>query len=248
MRSRQFFLALATVVALNQVPTSLPEGLVFGADEIPPPPYLVSRANHVLVGIVLDESVVKGMLPTGVQPAPGGTGGINIYQVEEASGLPLYSSFYVWVDVEGYDAPDGTKGRWMLAGAYAPAPVPAALAKYYGYPTREGAARIEWLGEKVRAVGTMAGKEIVSIELIRKKEPCQRAAGIVNEVTRNAGTNRNQVIKFPFAGEWCSAEPGRVEVNGPSGDPFGRLQPVKILWAGELRAAAYAWVPPVAGR
>ena len=247
MNSRQYFIAAVALVAIDQAAISLPDGMAFGAEDIPPPPYLVSRANHVLVGVVFDESVVKSMLPTGIQPAPGGTGGINMYQVEEASGLPLYSAFYLWADVEGYDAPDGTKGRWMLAGGYAPAHVQAALAKYYGYPTRDGATRIDWLGEKVRAVGTMAGRETVLVELARKKEACQRVTGTVNEVTANANTSRSQVIKFPFAGEWCSADPVRVEVNGPSGDAFGRLKPVKIVWTGELRAAAYAWVPPIAG-
>lgn len=223
-------------------------GLANGADELPPPPWLVSRANHVLVGVVLDEAAVRSMLPAGIQPAPGGTGGINIYQVEETYGIPLYSSFYIWADVEGYDAPNGTKARWMLAGAYGPAQVSAALAQHFGYPVREGTARLEWSGDKVRAVGMMAGKEIVLVEITRKKEPCQRVSGTLNEVTRNARTNHTQVIQFPWVGDWCSADLVRVEINAPSSDPFGPLKPVKTLWAGELRAGAWPWIPPIPSR
>jgi hypothetical protein len=88
-------------------------------------------------------------------------------------GLPPYSSSWIGLDVEGFDAPGGGKARWMLAGLYSPAAVAAALAKHFAYPTREGSTRVERDGRRVVAVGTLNGREVIRAELLLKPEPCQ---------------------------------------------------------------------------
>jgi len=119
------------------------------AQEIPPPPYLVTRSEGLVIGVAYDESRVKSVAPAGVPVAPGATGTIIMYTAREGYGLPPYSSSWMGLDLEGLDAPGGTKGRWMVSGLYGPRPVATALAEYFNYPTREGSTRVEtggWTG------------------------------------------------------------------------------------------------------
>ena len=131
------------------------------AEELPPPPYFVSKTDAVVIGIAYDESRIKKLSPSGLQVAPGATGQIIMYAAEDSYGLPAYSSSFMAVDLEGFDAPGGAKGRWMLAGLYSPGSVTAALAKYFNYPVREGVTRLEHQGQRVIAVGTMGGREMI---------------------------------------------------------------------------------------
>jgi hypothetical protein len=82
-------------------------------EKLTPPPYVVSGTNHVLMGVVLDEAAVRKLLPPGVNPTKDLTGGINIYQTERANSIGAYHAAYIWVDVDGYDSPDGAKGRFI---------------------------------------------------------------------------------------------------------------------------------------
>jgi hypothetical protein len=91
-------------------------------EKIQPPPYEIAGGNFVILGVVWDEAAIRKALAPGIQPVSGMTGGINIYSVERGYVIGPYSAAYLWVDIEGFDSPEGIKGRWMLAGAYGPQP------------------------------------------------------------------------------------------------------------------------------
>jgi hypothetical protein len=222
-------------------------GMPAAAQEIPAPPYYISRGEYVVIGIAYDEARVKKMVPAGVQMVPGATGVIIMYTAGESYGLPAYSSSWLGLDVEGFDPPGGGKARWMLTGLYSPGSVAAALAKYFNYPTREGSTRLERDGRRVVIVGSMGGQEIIRAELVLKAEPCQRVSGMIHEVTRKPGSDAMQLIKIPNVGDWCAAESTKVEISAPSGDPFGQLNPVKVLWGG-FYYGGFGWSAPVSTR
>jgi len=126
-----------------------------GAQEIPPPPYFISRDEGVAIGIAYEEARIKKVAPAGVQIAPGATGIIIMYTAGELYGLPPYTSSWIGLDVEGFDAPGGGKARSMRTGLYGPETVASALAKYFDYPTRVGSTRVERERRRVVVVGTM---------------------------------------------------------------------------------------------
>ena len=222
-------------------------GAPAAAQEIPSPPYYISRGEYVVIGIAYDESRIKRAAPAGIQMAPGATGVIIMYTAGESYGLPAYSSSWMGLEVEGFDTPGGGKARWMLTGLYSPGTVAAALAKYFNYPAREGSTRLEREGRRVVAVGTMGGQEIIRAELVLKTEPCQRVSGMIHEVTRKAGADIMQLIKIPNVGDWCAAESTKVEISAPAGDPFGQLNPVKVLWGG-FYYGGFGWSAPMITR
>ena len=236
----------STRVALVALLAAMPV-VPAAADEMPPPPYFVGRTEAVVIGIAYDESRIKKMSPSGLQMSPGATGQIVMYTADESYGLPPYSSTFMALDLEGFDAPGGAKGRWMLTGLYSPGSVTAALARYFDYPVREGSTRLEREGQRVIAVGTMAGREMIRAELLLKPEPCQHGSGLIHEVTRKGGTDLVQLIKIPYVADWCAAESAKVDITAPASDPFGQLGSVKVVWAGVWRGG-FGWSPPVSGR
>jgi hypothetical protein len=213
------------------------------AQEIPPPPYYVGKSEALVIGIAYDESRIKPMAPAGVQVAPTYTGIVIMYKAEGAYGLPPYTSSFMGIDVDGFDAPAGGKARWMLTGLSSPGTVTEAMRKYFYYPVREGSTRAERIGRKVVAVGSRGGTELIRAELVLKAEPCQKGSGMVHEVTRKSGEDSWHLIKIPHAGEWCPAESAKVEIIAPANDPFGQLGAVKVLWGG-YSDGGFAWSAP----
>jgi hypothetical protein len=218
-----------------------------GAQEILGPPYYISRQEGVAIGIAFDEARIKKVAPSGVQMAPGATGIIIMYTAGELYGLPPFTSSWIGLDVEGFDAPSGGKAQWMLTGLYGPGTVAAALAKYFNYPTREGSTRVEREARRVVVVGTMGGQEMIRADLVLKAEPCQRVASLGHEVTRKPGTDTIQLIKIPYVSTWCPAESTNVEIRAPASDPLGQLSPVKAVWGGYF-AGGFGWSAPIVTR
>jgi len=216
------------------------------ADETPPPPYFVGKVEAVVIGVGYDESRIREMLPKGVQMAPGATGQIVLYTATDSYGFPPYSSTFAGVDLEGFDAPGGAKARWMLTGLYGPENVSIALAKYFDYPVREGATRLEHDGQRVVAIGTTAGHQVIRAEVVLKPESCKPGTGLIHEVTRKSGTGGMQLIKIPYVADWCPADSAKIDITAPTSDPLGRLSSVKVLWAGIWRGG-FGWSSPVSG-
>ena len=220
-------------------------GMCAAQDNILPPPYQIARTNHVMLGVVWDEAAVRKSLPRGITPVKDMTGAINIYQAEMGSVIGPYQSAYFWVDIEGFDSPDGTKGRWMLAGVYGPDDkTSTALKQYYGLPVRVGTSRFEPTAEGKRAIGTLDGQDFITVEIKSVPESCAPAAGRVNYPGVSSKTKKVVVNEIPFVGDFCKAEPVSVDINAPQGDPFAAYPIAKVVWAAEFRNGAFSFTPP----
>lgn len=210
------------------------------ADGLPSPPYLVSGTNHVLVGVIWDEAVIRKVLPQWITPVEAMTGLINIYQVERGYGITPYQSVYFSVDVEGFDSASGIKGRWILQGAYGPQEVTSAsLRKFLELPVRNGTSRFESTPGGKRAVGSVGGRDVVIVEIKSGSKPCELAS-----ITLNYPSPKG-VVEIPVTGEACEADPVSVEVVAPAGDPFATFHPVKVLWASEFKNGAFSITRPL---
>jgi hypothetical protein len=222
----------------------------YAQTKAPPPPYLIAGSNHVFVGVVWDEASIRQALPPGITPVKEMTGAINIYQTGGSYAFGPYQSAYFWVDIEGFDSPDGAKGRWMLAGVYGPEDkMPVALKEYYGLPVRLGASRVEPTAEGKRAIGTVNGQDFVTAEIKSVPDGCQAAAGTVNYPGVAPKTKQLVVNEIPYVGEFCKAEVVSVNVNAPAGDPFSAYKIAKVVWAAEFRNASFSFSPPkIAGK
>jgi hypothetical protein len=215
------------------------------ADPIQPPPYQVAGGNGVGVAVVWDEAAIRKALPPGIEPAKGMTGGINIYSVEHGYVIGPYSAAYFYVDIEGFDSPEGIKGRWMLAGVYGPQPkTSAALKTYNGLPVRPGTSRIETAADGKRAIGTVNGQDFVTAEFKPVPGSCQAAAILLNYVSLSPETERVAVTKIPFVGDSCKAELVSAKVTAASGDAFAAYPISKAVGAAEFRNGSFTFSAP----
>nr|WP_294546471.1 hypothetical protein [uncultured Rhodopila sp.] len=218
-------------------------------EKIQPPPYEVAGGNFEILGVVWDEAAIRKALPPGIKPVNGMTGGINIYSVERGYGIGPYSAAYFWVDIEGFDSPEGIKGRWMLAGVYGPQPnTSAALKAYYGLPVRPGSTRVEPTADGKRAVATVDGHDAITAEIKSVPGSCEAAAISLNYESLSPETKQVSVLKIPFVGDSCKAEPVSVKITAPPGDPFSAYPILKVVGVSDVKNGSFAFTVPQPAR
>jgi hypothetical protein len=220
-------------------------GVSTAQDKVLPPPYQMAGTNHVFLGVIWEEAAVRKALPPGITPVKEMSGAINIYQADKGYVIGPYQSAYFWVDIEGFDSPEGIKGRWMLAGVYGPKEhTPKTLNESYGFPVRLGTSRFESTTDGKRAIGTVNGQDFITVEIKSVPGGCEAAAGRVNYPGVSPATGQVVVNEIPFVGEFCKAEPVSVKVTAPSGDPFSAYPIAKVVWAAELKNGSFSFTTP----
>lgn len=214
-------------------------------EKLIPPPYALIGFDTIVTGVTWDEAAIRKALPPGVTPAAEMTGGINIYKVADAFGPGPYTAAYFWVDLEGMNASDGTKGRWMLTGVYGPSDkAKGVFEQFLGLPIRNGTARHEAAsGGAVRAIGSIGSQDLVVVEAKVDTTKCGPGGGAVNFLSDMQGTNHFITFPAAFWGEVCPAEVSSAKVVAPAGDPFAQFQPKKVNWAIRFRGSV-AVAPP----
>ena len=214
-------------------------------EKIQPPPYEVAGMNGVSIAVVWDEAAIRKSLPHGVEPVKAMTGGINIYSAERGYVIGPYSAAYFYADIEGFDSPEGIKGRWMLAGVYGPQPkISEALKTFYGAPVRPGSSRFEPTADGKRAIGTVNGQDFVSAEFKSVPGSCQPAAVLLNYVGLSPETEQLGVNRIPVTMDSCKAELVSAKVTAAPGDPFATYPVSKFTGAAEFKNGSGAFTSP----
>ena len=217
------------------------------AQEVPPPPWVMSGTHGIEVGYPLDETVVRHLLPKGIEPVKEMTGGFELYISPEGYGITPYSAFNVFVDVEGLDMPDGRKGRWMLLGFYGPSEkVAAALREHHSWPVRAGSARVQKHGKEWTWIGSANGKDLIEVRIKRSSKNCETHRALDLWSGQSAS---GTVLITPIPNTLClrDVELSGVQVRVPADDPLAALQPGKkpIAYAVEWENGAWSFTTPV---
>ena len=212
--------------------------------EAPPPPYQTKCDGFGLL-VAYDEALVRSLLPPGIEPVDEMSGGINLYTASQGYGLAPFSAFYFYVHVKGFDSSDGTKARWMLQGVYGPERrVPAALHKYFGLPVRTGESRQEVKEATTIGIGTLAGQEVVRIEVRPKPTTYNSVAGAINFPGQLETTREIVILQMPYIAEICDADPVSIDVRAPAGDRLSKLKSVKMVGAFAFKNFTFAFPSP----
>ena len=103
--ARWYGVIAGAILSATVAPSSMAQ------DEAPPPPYVMTGASGVVIEVTWEEAAIRAVLPKGITPVADMAGGIVIYQAAKSYGLGPYSSAYFYVNVEGYDSPDGIKAN-----------------------------------------------------------------------------------------------------------------------------------------
>jgi acetoacetate decarboxylase len=215
---------------------------------VPRPPYLILNHEHLVILFEAEESTLKASLPIGVKAAPGNVVGLNMYRTQEAVGLVPYTASYLWIDVDGFDSPDGTKGRWMVQGWYGPEPVPSAIRNYMGVPVQLGVTNYQRDGNLVHASLISDGVNLIDATITLTDGPIHKS-GFLNYPA--LGRNLAQpapsafvVNRIPGVSEITPAAPVSMEFHFRETDAAKALQPKRLLNAFYIKGAASAFVVP----
>lgn len=210
---------------------------------LPRPPFLILNHEHLIILFEAEESSLKALLPMGIKAAPGNLVGLNMYRTQEVVGLVPYAASYMWIDIDGFDSPDGTKGRWMVQGWYGPEPVPSVIRNYMGLPVQLGDTHFQRDENRVHAALSSDGVNLIDATITLKDEPAIHMARLLNY----AALGRNLVPpapsavvvnRIPTVNEITPANPGSLEFHFRENDAAKGLQPKRLLNALYVTGAA----------
>lgn len=211
-----------------------------------PLPWSVATGDYVLIGVQWDEATVRQALPAGIKAAADLSGGVALYKTTSGFGAGVYDGAYAFVNVEGFDSADGSKGRWIMQGAYGPnEALSAAIREAYGWPVRNGSVDYEETVTGKRAALTVGGTRMIEMNVNISAMPCPAVAGVAHYVGKAKSAGKFTLNQIPFTGQWCGAEPVTLNVVAPASDAFSRFVPAKVLWAGQFKSGAVAFSVPV---
>ena len=174
--------------------------------------------------------LLKIFLPKELKPVAGMTGGINIYYTKTSDPINWEAGYY-WIDVEGFDAPDGTKGRFMLAGQYGPATTMANIVT--GKPAfnhvRVGSARHKIDGDLLSSYMQIAGKEETQIRFTGQctSTDYKNSLFYVNENDQS----ENVVLKIPYELHMVSSISGDCQSVSCWNGSYSKIKFNKLTWA-----------------
>lgn len=207
----------------------------------PPPPYLQRNVNEFMMVVYeADRAAVQALLPPGIVPAPSNSVGVSHYVVREGEGLAPYEATYIYAEVEGFDAPDGSKGRWVLWGLYSPDRVVASLREVIGWPIRLGSTRLVNKRGWLRGAALREENELIISEIVDKGEAPLTVGGVAHYPLlkqlpaangKDAAVHELLLHRVGYGAKIHMAEPISVTLRFPESHPLYRLRPKKLLYA-----------------
>jgi hypothetical protein len=85
---------------------------------------------------------------------------------------------------------------------------------------------------------------VIVVEIKPKGGACETGSGQEHE-PNVLPDGKVGVVKFTYVGTFCGAEPVKVEITAPPGDPLSSLKPVKLNWAASAKDFTFSLSAPV---
>jgi hypothetical protein len=219
-------------------------------EEPPPPPYLAYGAHNLLIRFEADETAIRNLLPPGLEPASNVIT-LNMYIVPHGLGIPPYTRSYIWVDLKGFDAWDGTRGRYVLVGWAEPDGFRAVATGLLHWPAEQGVTHIEPDGAgEVRATLRVGDADLIVARASRAEGAVGKALAnllpyiFVDEavLAANRPVKRKDVgvNQVPFTGTALELKPLSIDFRVPDDHRLASLRPKRLVEAIEVRDGTFA--------
>ncbi len=213
-----------------------PEASVFrgvvdlSIDEIPPPPYMLGGVDFMFCGVRYDSTAVQQILPPELKPQPGCTGTFGIYSVERGWGIAPWNAFFVAIEVQGFDSPDGTHGYYMATGYFSDRGGQVMRSKY-NQNFLEGGSTQTLVGDTFVGTGGPDWTGAVEMRIRPVGERLPPSAGTHHYIGRNpAGGLNFYAVAFTCDAVW-NAEAELLKLGPKASDRLRMLGPTEVLWA-----------------
>ena len=201
-------------------------------------PYVVRGNTHMLIGVTLNEAAVREMLPAGLEPAAGVTGGLQVYTSDGGEGVAAYARSYVWADLAGMDSITGNPGRyilWVVDTAH------AGKLSGLGYDATAGEATLSEAEGALTGAAAVDGTQVLSASV--KAGDCAAGTGVINYPSMPEWADGMAVTQYAFAGNFCGGELLGMEIAAPEGHALRKLDPQPAGWAAVARDLSFSATP-----
>ena len=212
--------------------------LIGSADAGENVPYVVRGNTHMLIGVTLNEAAVREILPEGLEPAEGTTGGFQVYSSDGGEGVQAYRRSYVWVDLAGYDSLTGNKGRyilWLADTAHA-----QKMGKI-GYVTTAGDVGLDEANGMLTGTVVVGGVQLAKAAV--EAGDCGGGTGVINYPSMPKWGGGMAVTQYAFAGKFCGAKMTKMTLSAPADHPLTKLNPKPAGWAAVARELSFSATP-----
>ncbi len=195
--------------------------------------------SYILIGARFDASVLRRLLPSGIEPVDGSSGGMIIYESTRNVGVPSFSAAKTWVDIKGHDTPEGVAGRFILQGYYSP-PMAAQLnSRAASFSILGGWSRQRTTGSIVEGEGGPASKRQARAAIRRGGRSGQHCSYYHYYVGID-GAGSTEVVPISVSNEIEAAIPLDFHLDLPVDGKNMELLPTELLWAANPTKAVIA--------
>ncbi len=201
-----------------------------------PYPYLGGGGHVIEVGIAFDEAAVRALLPEGLEPAEGFTGGVDIYTNAYGWGVGAFSAGYVWLDLAGDPGPAGAPKRYMVRGYYSTLFYPFDVLKL-------GASTLEEKNGEFIGMAGPEGTTVLSVTLKGDSTKCTPGVAGMDDYIWGHEAGAYLVTHIPAIGDVCEATPVNVEIATDKDAALAGLTPKALLWAVSIMSGGAAAFP-----
>lgn len=200
--------------------------------------------SYILIGARFDASVLRRLLPCGIEPVDGSSGGMIIYESTRNVGAPAFSAVKAWVDIRGHDTPEGVAGRFILQGYYSPAMAAELNMRAAACSISGGWSQQRTTGSIVEGEGGPAGKLRARAAIRRGGRPGQYCSYYHYYVGIDADGS-TEVVPISVSNEMEAAVPLDFHLELPVEGTTMELLPTELLWAANPTKAVIAPGPTI---
>lgn len=204
-------------------------------------PYVVRGNTHMLIGVKLNADAVREMIPEGLTPVEGMTGGLQMYESGGSDTVEGYKRSYVWVDLVDMNSVTGNPGRYILW--VADSDKSQKMAKL-GYDRADGEVALSEADGLMTGTLSVDGTQLVEASV--KPGDCADGTGAINYPSQMKDVDGLSVTVYAFAGKFCGAELDSLDVTAPEDHPLSRLDPQPAGWAAVARELSFSATPAMA--
>ncbi|MDF2235729.1 hypothetical protein P2H44_24500 [Albimonas sp. CAU 1670] len=201
-------------------------------------PYVVRGNTHMLIGVTLNEAAVREMLPEGLEPTEGVTGGLQVYTSEGSDSVEAYTRSYVWADLSGMNSITGNPGRYILWVADT---VHAKKMAGLGYDSQAGEVTLAESEGILTGAAQVDGAQVLNASV--KAGDCGAGTGVINYPSKPEWAEGLAVTQYAFAGKFCGGELVGMEITAPEGHALSKLAPQPAGWAAVARELSFSATP-----
>ena len=206
------------------------------------PPWQVTEARFLIIGLTWPEAVIRSFLPDELTPTPDFRGIAYIFGSDQPGPLSPYSCCFLAIEVEGHDSPDGSRAYYIVTGHISRRG--EAVRRQINANFLPGGSR-QWAeGDVLAGAGGPAGADGMRMRLRPTGEVAYGTNGVHNFIGSDPAGGGLQVYSVAFTGDFEVAEPLALDILDDASEQMRPLRPRALTWGLRAPGLTVTYSPP----